>query len=133
MKQNQLIIGKECIIGQKKGLILDAQEDIAIIALKDIHEECTFETAKKDIPKDAYIPEAWEMLKYIKYLRKYWPMKRTYWSSQLHYQNSDYSFLYGLYLGTATCFVDGSNVDSGGHLFAGYFIKVPIEHLEIIK
>lgn len=190
MKQNQSIIGKECIIGQNfpqipttkewngidvkstfgklkdlfaeaglpvvdmrynidkntinvecsskaytpmKGLILDVQGDIAIIALKNTHEMCAFKTAKDDTPKGAYIPEAWEMLKYCTRLQKYWPTGRVYWSSQLSYQGSDCSDLYYLGLYSDDCYVYDSNVDSYDRLYTGYFIKVPINSLEIVK
>lgn len=143
MEQNQSIIGKECIIEQifpqltttkeQKGLILDVQEDMAIVALKDIHEECTFFTAKKDTPKGAYIPKMWEMLKYYTHLRKYWPIKYRYWSSQFYYQDSSYSYLGCLYLDSDFCDMFGNDADDDDRLFAGYFTKVPLKQLHIIK
>lgn len=190
MKQNQSIIGKECIIGQNfpqipttkewngidvkstfgklkdlfaeaglpvvdvrynadkntiniecgtkaytpmKGLILDVQGDMAIIALKDIHEKCTFEDAKNDTPKDAYIPEAWEILKYGARLQKYWPTRHIYWTSQSCSQGSDNSYLYCLYLDSDYCDVNYSYVDDYYRLFAGYFVKEPISQIKIIE
>lgn len=191
MKQNQSIIGKECIIGQNfpqlpttkewngidvkstfgklkdlfaetglpvtnvrynidkntiniecgtkaytpmKGLILDVQGDVAIVALKDIHEKCTFEDAKNNTPKDAYMPEVWEMLKYCIHLQKYWPTGRMYWTSQLCTQEPSFLLLYYLYLSSSSCYVSSYyGIDRGQRLFAGYFIKVPINSLEIVK
>lgn len=160
MKQNKFV-GKKCIIyrihgkcesrftfdpaenrptlkilsGVKEleGLILSVQRDMAIIALKDIREKCTFEDAKK-IPTDgAYIPKAWEMLKYEARLQKYWPTKHVYWTSQSCFQDSDRSGLYYLYLGSDGCSVGLSYVDGSYHLFAGYFVKEPISQIKIIE
>lgn len=190
MKQNQSIIGKECIIGQNfpqlpttkewngidvkstfgklkdlfaetglpvtnvrynidkntiniecgtkaytpmKGLILDVQGDVAVVALKDIHEKCTFEDAKNNTPKDAYIPKVWEMLKYEARLQKYWPTKHVYWTSQSWTQDSDRLGLYYLDLLADGCYVGYSYVDDGYRLFAGYFVKEPISQIKIIE
>lgn len=120
-------------VKELEGLILGVQRDTAIIALKDIREKCTFEDAKK-IPTDgAYIPKAWEILKYIKYLQKYWSAKGIYWTSQISYQGSDDSSLYRLYLDSDYCYVCNFRVDGDGHLFAGYFVKEPISQIKIIE
>jgi hypothetical protein len=112
------------------GFVLDIQDEYALVALYPTCTPITYKEAEKKTPTGAYIPKAWELLKYEHILRKHWPMDKGYWS--LHIASN--SRLYGVYLLSGCCYISSYFADTSIYrLFAGNFTKVPLKQLHIIK